>query len=250
MLDKLLSLPLLNTVCYVSKHGLSYESGLKEEESARDTLEEQLKSAHMDYYLAKGSAKLTRASYLLTLAEACAYQNNLKKVSVYKSLVQRERQRKAGRKIKFLRGKGIVGSTTIIQVQGENGSWNDVTDKHTMEQELMASTRRKYTASFHTPFMTPPLVNELGYLATSKAAEEILEGTYRPPKGVDPYTKQLIHQLQRPVLAELQSDHLTALPLTTYQNFWRKAKERTYCFPGSPSRNVPLMIHWQNLSVS
>jgi hypothetical protein len=68
-----------------------------------------------------------------------------------------------------------------------------------MEQELMASTRRKYTASFHTPFMTPPLVNELGYLATSKAAEEILEGTYRPPKGVDPYTKQLIHQLQRPV---------------------------------------------------
>jgi len=53
-------------------------------------LEEQLKSAHMDYYLAKGSAKLTRASYLLTLAEACAYQNNLKKVSVYKSLVQRE----------------------------------------------------------------------------------------------------------------------------------------------------------------
>lgn len=90
MLDKLLSLPLLNTVCYVSKHGLSYESGLKEEESARDTLEEQLKSAHMDYYLAKGSAKLTRASYLLTLAEACAYQNNLKKVSVYKSLVQRE----------------------------------------------------------------------------------------------------------------------------------------------------------------
>lgn len=66
--------------------------------------EEQLKNAYTDYYLAKGSAKATRESYLLTLAEAYADKNNLEKASVYKYLVQRERQRKGGRRIKFLRG--------------------------------------------------------------------------------------------------------------------------------------------------
>jgi hypothetical protein len=62
----------------------------------------------------------------------------------------------------------------MIQLQEENGSWTDVTDKNTIEQEIMVSTRHKYTASFNTPFMTPPLVNELGYLATSSSCQTSL----------------------------------------------------------------------------
>ncbi len=59
-------------------------------------------------------------------------------------------------------------------------------------REIMASTMRKYTASFHTPFMTPPLVNEVGYLATGRAAEEILNGSYIPPPGLDVHTISLL----------------------------------------------------------
>ena len=99
-------------------------------------LEEQLKIAYHDYYLAKGSARQTRDIYLQTLAEACAEQHNSNKETVYKTLLMREKQRESGRRIKMLRGKGIVGSTSMIQVQDHEGSWTDVMDKTTMDVKL------------------------------------------------------------------------------------------------------------------
>ncbi len=104
-----------------------------------------------------------------------------------------------------------------------------------MEQEIMASTKRKYTASFHTPFMIPPLVNNVGYLATGHAAEEILDGTYSPHDRINRYTRQLLQQLQRPALVEQKGNHPTSMPLETYCNYWKKSKERKSCFPGALS---------------
>ncbi len=104
-------------------------------------LEEQLKIAYHDYYLAKGSARQTRDIYLQTLAEACAEQHNSNKETVYKTLLMREKQRESGRRIKMLRGKGIVGSTSMIQVQDHEGSWTDVMDKTTMDVKFWQAPR-------------------------------------------------------------------------------------------------------------
>ena len=44
--------------------------------------------------------------------------------------------------------------------------------------------RREQTED--TLFMMLPLLDDLGYLADSPAADEIIEGRYHPPPGTDP----------------------------------------------------------------
>jgi hypothetical protein len=62
----------------------------------------------------------------------------------------------------------ILGSRVrvrrIVSVQNENGEWIDITEKTAMESAIMAENITKYQQSFHTPFMTAPLVTEFGYL--------------------------------------------------------------------------------------
>jgi hypothetical protein len=48
--------------------------------------------------------------------------------------------------------------------------------------------------------MQPPLINDLGYLAKTEAAEQVLNGCYEPAAEVDKYAKELIQELRRPAI--------------------------------------------------
>ena len=50
----------------------------------------------------------------------------------------------------------------------------------------------------NTPFMTQPLVGMFGFKATNEHAESVLDGTFSPPEGIDPYAAKLLPHLVRP----------------------------------------------------
>jgi hypothetical protein len=193
---------------------------------------DQLKSAYSQYYAIKGNTDGLQNDFLHSLAEAQAEAGNLSKKRVYRNLIHREKQRQMAKCIKFLQGKTLAGSTNMVQVRGENSTWKDVNDKREMEEAIMASTQRKYSASFHTLFMQPPLVGTFGYVGLGRAADEVLDGHFAIPEGVDEHTARLIHHLKRLVAITHEGLHPTKLPVHAYKEFWRKAKERTSCYPG------------------
>ena len=42
------------------------------------------------------------------------------------------------------------------------------------------------------------MVNELGLLGVGQVADDILQGTYTPPEGVEPEMANILHNLQCP----------------------------------------------------
>jgi hypothetical protein len=186
-------------------------------------LEDNLKQAYTIYYTSKGNASSLRGSALEARAEAWAMKNQLDKAKVVLTLKPQEAQRQTARRIKYLRGKMSMGSTTVISVQNREGTWNDVMEKGEMELEIMKANEFKFQQSFQSPFYTPPLVSDFGYLGTGRAAESVLDGTYHIPPGTDPYAAQLISHLTRPPAIDEKGQHPTSLPLETDRKYWRKA---------------------------
>jgi hypothetical protein len=69
--------------------------------------------------------------------------------------------------------------------------------------------------------------NDLGYLADTEAAAQILEGTYICPPGTDDYTRNFLRILQRPTNVDAADKIDTSFSVSDFQNYWIKAKERT-----------------------
>jgi hypothetical protein len=91
-----------------------------------------------------------------------------------------------------------------------------------------------------SPPMQKPLVSELGYLANTNAATQILQGTYTCPPGVDRYTQQFLASLQAtsPVTEENQIP--TTVMKEDYQMYWKRSRECT-----SSSYSTLHFGHWK-----
>jgi hypothetical protein len=83
--------------------------------------------------------------------------------------------------------------------------------------------------------MQPPLLPDFGYLGTTRASNEVLQGIYEPPASTDPYAAQLIAHLQTPESILEEGYHPTTLPVEEYKKYWKKARERTSSYPGEIS---------------
>ena len=84
-----------------------------------------------------------------------------------------------------------------------------------------------------TPFMQPPLVGELGYLAHSPAAEQIIAGTWETPEGTDQYSRELIKELKMPEAIQNKPPINLKISLEEHQRGWIKARANTGCDPTS-----------------
>ena len=115
----------------------------------------------------------------------------------------------------------------------DNGIWKEVTSKVDMEQALLDENKRRFTQARSTPFLQPPLLQMVGPLGTGPAAEQILNGTFSIPEGVDEWAAKLIPFLARPqsVVAGHFRKPDTTVDLQSHVDGWRKAKERTSSGP-------------------
>lgn len=49
-----------------------------------------------------------------------------------------------------------------------------------------------------SPPMPSPLMDDLGFLAKTDMAEQVLDGTYDPPPEVNIYARELLMEMRRP----------------------------------------------------
>jgi hypothetical protein len=83
--------------------------------------------------------------------------------------------------------------------------------------------------------MSSPLIEEMGFLAETDEAEQVLDGTYEVPPGVNKYTKEFINELRRPAIIKTLGFARTEISVEEHSTAWRKQKERTSAEPTGPS---------------
>jgi hypothetical protein len=64
----------------------------------------------------------------------------------------------------------------------------EVTGQADVERYTTEMCEARFRLTENTPPMTAPLLGELGFMGTTAAARQILEGTYEPPPTVDEHT--------------------------------------------------------------
>ncbi len=83
----------------------------------------------------------------------------------------------------------------------------------------MDANEKKYKCFFHTPFMTPPLLSDFGYVGMSRAAQQVLLGEYEISASTDRYAAQLINHLNTPSSILKSGNHPTTLPVAYYKRY-------------------------------
>ena len=104
-----------------------------------------------------------------------------------------------------------------------NNQWREVTSKQGIEQGCIQENIKKYCQTEDTPCMVNPLREELGYTGTTRATEEILQGTYTYPRGTSRYSRELLQEFSRKeILSTLPPDSI--MTTDNFVHGWQKMK--------------------------
>jgi hypothetical protein len=67
-----------------------------------------------------------------------------------------------------------------------------------MENACFQENETRFSQSEQTPPMQDLTISDIGYLADTQEAEEILKGSYEAPQGTDKYMKELLNDMHMP----------------------------------------------------
>jgi hypothetical protein len=128
-------------------------------------------------------------------------------------------------------GKTHGGPLVKLYDYDGNGDRLKLTTKPELEKSLIKENNGRFGQTKDTPFMTPPLLDDFGYLADTPAAKEVQLGTYNIPPSVNKYTKKFIEMLHLPPGFEPPPDLAIIKCPKEHRQAWSKQKERTSSEP-------------------
>jgi hypothetical protein len=134
-----------------------------------------------------------------TLESALAKANRTTVQAERRNLNQIKTQSRQSHQKRCMNGKfQSSGLSKIEKNFQEDGVVITHTSKQGIEIACANQNINKYSQTEDTPPMTEPLLSNIGYLAETPEAQQILDGTYDPPNNLDPYAKKLLEELQMP----------------------------------------------------
>jgi hypothetical protein len=107
-------------------------------------------------------------------------------------------QRKLAQGVKRLTGKQQGAPLRSVNAPADNSNIDRVkcTNKLSIEQAFACEGTQRFSQTNGTPLMQKEFVQPVGYLAELPGAEEILNGTFVPEPGMDPYAVQCLSHLK------------------------------------------------------
>ena len=158
----------------------------------------QKKLAHAEYKETREKAPELRSKFQDTLAVAIAEKKGTDAETEAKNLKRIELQRRQARNVKRMRGRLGNSRVTKLWYTNDEGSRILCNTQHDMEFACFQENETQFSQSENTPPMMEPTVSELGYLAETLEADQILQGCYDPPEGTDKYMIELLEELRMP----------------------------------------------------
>ena len=208
-------------------------------------LKKTLKQTRKEYLMFKKRDKVVRKDWLEELAEARAKQETSSKspstrrtkkhiltkqvktvntAAAIKQIMTTELVRGMFRRIKNSVGKTQFKGISMVEVINDAGNTEIITDHQQITKALIAEYKKKYHQTENTPPMTPPMVNQIGFLGIGRPAQQVLNGSFIPHHSMNEYASLLLRNLQY-----IKPEDPLPIGITTkeYQEGWKKAKERT-----------------------
>jgi hypothetical protein len=113
-------------------------------------------------------------------------------------------------------------------VADDDGQVTEITDQQEVEQEIWRQIHgKRFYLAEQAPICQGRLRGEFGYLANTRAAEEVLAGTYEAEEEVDVGTQGLFDKIAE-IRGKIPKDSVdTLVKHPVWQQRWRKAREKT-----------------------
>ena len=160
-------------------------------------------------------------SHFLTDKENNAPNDKIRRE--YARILRTEESRRCWRAINTSRGKKPQNGISAVDVN-INGTWTRITKQDEVENAIMKNNSARFNLTVETPLMQPSVTANLGYLADSSLAQEILDGKYEPNEDLDPYTNTFLSYIgTRQALPTLPA----AITADDFKSYWKAARERT-----------------------
>ena len=142
-------------------------------------------------------------------------------------LLWTERMRDNCRRMKQVYWGNRAGSVQQVRV-GSDDDYTEYDDQANVERAIIQNNSTWFHLTEGTPVMQEPLLLHLGYFGDTMVAQQILDGTYECPDGMDNYTREFLQSLQqsRHISPDEQID--TDITKEDFQAYWKKARERTF----------------------
>ena len=188
--------------------------------------ERAYKLCQREFEQLKPFADLHRSSFVHDLIEIAEASGDKQRAQSLRNMIMQERTRRMWSSIRQAVRKRSGGSVTRVSVN-VNGEWVEQSTRDAVEGGIMLELTKRFRLTESTPLMMGQLQCDLGYLAVTDTAQEVLEGTYQPPEGTDAETVGMLRLIAE--VAAKMRHHPIAVTITKedFIQYWRRASEKT-----------------------
>jgi hypothetical protein len=146
-------------------------------------------------------------------------------------------QRKFAQRVKRLTGKqrGAPLRSVNAPAGNSNTNWVECTNKLSIKQAFACEGTQRFSQTNGTPLVQTDFVQRVDYLADLPGAAEILNGTFVPKPGLDPYAVQFLSHLKMETAVSNQPPISKVISTQSYQDSWKKMKPNTSSSPVGPT---------------
>jgi hypothetical protein len=173
----------------------------------------KLKESVKAYKEAKKEAFKMRVGFKRTLVQAVAKDKGKDLVMVQKRMNRGKKAKDQGRVGRTIQKRNIKEPVLEgVALCPETGLQKIVDTQDSLVAAVAKSNLRQQTQTEDTPFRMAPLKDQFGYCRGNHAnILLVLEGTYIPPVGTDPYAIEFLRELRMPDTQYEQRDQLMSM---------------------------------------
>ena len=144
-------------------------------------------AARKQYYQEKPKSPEWRQAFHNDKIDELAKEDNTSRKIILERLQREKKGAEMGRQSRWITGKKLKAPVLKAITTNEQGEQIELNTQETMVPIIAASNLSRQQQSKGSPFMVPPLVDDLGYLAEEEYAKQIIAGTYQIPEGTCSY---------------------------------------------------------------
>ena len=115
----------------------------------------------------------------------------------------------------------------VQRVSAEDGTIEDSTTKEDTEDFIFAENEYRFQLANDAPISSTKLIEQLGYLADSDIAQQIVEGSFEIPDELDDATALIPDEIGQ-IGVQLSNGEVTIkITAEEFQYFWKKVRKNT-----------------------
>ena len=187
----------------------------------------QLKKAHKAYKTAKKDAAKWRTGFQETFVTATAKRKAIPEEVVIRQIKREAESKRQGMVSRSIRERNNKQPVVRAIAIAEDGTKFEVDTQEGLIAAATPSFLKRQQQTEGTPFMTEPLLSEIGYLADGPAVDSIIDGRYIPPHGTDPYAREFLSALEMPASIRAKGPVNCIATLEEHRDGWKAQKART-----------------------